>query len=98
MNPILALLLSAVVKGTDMEPGIVALIKLASGLALAADDHSAIGRAMELAHRRLDAGMRPSQPPPPPKPDPLTPPGSTVPASSGPILPAGVTLGRGSVG
>lgn len=82
MNPILALLLSAMVKGTDIESGLAALVKLSSGLGLTEADHTAIGRAMELAHRRMEAGKAPSPPPSPPSPPP-----------SGLTLPPGLSLG-----
>jgi hypothetical protein len=59
-------------------------------------DHTAIGRVMELAHRRVEARKDPS--PPPPKPDPLQPPGGFATAASGPTLPAGVVINRGNVG
>lgn len=63
MNPFIAMIVTALVKGTDLERGVAALIKLSSGIAMVADDHVALGQVMELAHKRLHPPAPPASQP-----------------------------------
>lgn len=79
MPPIIATLLSVLLQGTEAASAVTALIKLTRGIQLDTGDHTALGAAIEMAHKRIlsvPRGIPMSIPPIPPAPNPPEPPAS----------------------
>jgi len=65
MPPLVALLLTTLVSNIpEIAQAVAATIKMTQGIALTGDDHAALGKAIETAHRTV-LGVIPTQPPSP---------------------------------